>query len=362
MKILWGIYVIIGLGAFIISYLLEGFVFSRISDMFLISYSLAAVFEGAKIMTIVMHRFQTGKNKNKIPLVFKGGAAIFKLILFFVSIWCSVALLATFLDKPNLNKIILADKELIENSYQENKKSLRTEFNETLTNLENEVRTTYQKYYARLARYYEPRIEKEEKLRDFEFNNIINNIRKGPKWNEHNRKINLLTNDYQKKENDLQIAETEELKSRKKDIEEHFFSKLNNLRIKRENCLANLEQHLNNDSRACNQMLLSLIGTLKKGLDIKISYDFIVILFAIITAFLLEGTIYIVFNYLTITHQEIFSMRQDHYVAIEKIKSNAKNQIKKDNIKYEMFKNRVKNQVRNIKANVFTFNRNAHHG
>ena len=115
MKILWGIYVIIGLGAFIISYLLEGFVFSKVSDMFLLSFAFAAVFESAKIMTIIIHRFQTGKNKKKIPLFFQGGTAIFKLTLFFVSICCSVALLAAFLDKPNLNKIMQADKKLIEN-------------------------------------------------------------------------------------------------------------------------------------------------------------------------------------------------------------------------------------------------------
>lgn len=359
MKILWGIYVIIGLGAFIISYLLEGFVFSKVSQMFLLSFAFAAVFESAKIMTIIMHRFLTEKSRKNIPMYFKGITVLFRLTLVFLSIGCSVALLATFLDKPNLNKIMLADKELIENIYQENKKGLRTELDKTLTNLENEVRTTFQKHYARLARFYEPRIEKEEKLRDFEFNNIINNIRKGPKWNEHDRKINLLTNTYYEEQKELQAEENKELISRKKVIEDKFFLQSNDLRIKRGNSLVNLEKHLNNDSRACNQMLLSLIVTMKKGLDIKISYDFLVILFAIITALLLEGTIYIVFNYLTITHQEIFSMRHNQYVEVEKIKANAKNEIKKDNLKYEVFKNRVKNQVQNIKDNVFTFKRNA---
>ena len=362
MKILWGIYVIIGLGAFIISYLLEGFVFSSISDMFLISYSLAAVFEGAKIMTIIMHRFYTEKNKKKFSMLFTGGTAIFRLFLFTVSIGCSIALLSTFLDKPNLNKIMLADKELIENNYQENKKSLRTELDKTLTNLGDEVETKYQNRYSRLAVYYESRIEKEEKLRDFEFNNIINNIRKGPKWKEHDRKINLLTNAYQEEQKELQGEENKELKSRKKDIKEYFSSKLNELRIKRENCLANLEKHLSNDFRACNQMLLSLIGTMKKGLDIKISYDLLVIIFAIITAFLLEGTIYIVFNYLTIMHQEIFTLKNDQYFEVEKIKANAKTELNKDNIKYGLFKNRVKNQVRNIKANVSKFKRSADNG
>ncbi|MEA2104115.1 MAG: hypothetical protein U9P79_05690 [Candidatus Cloacimonadota bacterium] len=362
MKILWGIYVIIGLGAFIISYLLESFVFSRISSMFLMSYSLAAVFEGAKIMTIVIPRFQTGKNKNKIPSGFKAGVTMFQFILFFVSIWCSIALLATFLDKPNLKNIMLADKELIENNYQENKKSLLTEFDKTLTNLANEVQTKCKSRYARLAAYYEPRIEKEEKLRDFEFTNIINNIRKGARWHEHDRKINILTTDYQKKENELQIAETEEFKSRKKDIKEYFSSMLNELRAKKDNSLANLKKHLSNDSRACNQMILSLIGTLHKGLNVKISYDLLIILFAIITALLLEGTIYVVFNYLTITHQEIFSMKNNQYLDEEKLKANAKTEMNKDNIRYELFKNRIKHQVRNIKDNVFTFKRNAHNG
>jgi len=151
MKILWGIYVIIGLGAFIISYLLEGFVFSKVSQMFLLSFAFAAVFESAKIMTIIMHRFLTEKSRKNIPMYFKGITVLFRLTLVFLSIGCSVALLATFLDKPNLNKIMLADKELIENIYQENKKGLRTELDKTLTNLENEVRTTFQKHYARLA-------------------------------------------------------------------------------------------------------------------------------------------------------------------------------------------------------------------
>ena len=70
MKILWGIYVIIGLGAFIISYLLEGFVFSKVSDMFLLSFAFAAVFESAKIMTIIMHRFLTEKSRKNIPMYF----------------------------------------------------------------------------------------------------------------------------------------------------------------------------------------------------------------------------------------------------------------------------------------------------
>ena len=117
-----GIYVIIGLGAFIISYVLEGFVFSEISDMFLLSFAFAAVFESAKIMTIIMHRFLTEKSRKNIPMYFKGITVIFRLTLVFLSIGCSVALLSTFLDKPNLNKVMLADKELIKITIRKTRK------------------------------------------------------------------------------------------------------------------------------------------------------------------------------------------------------------------------------------------------
>lgn len=355
MKILWGIYVIIGLGAFAISYLLESLVFFKISGIFFTSYALAAVFESAKIMTIIMHHFQTGKNKKKIPLFFQGQIVIFRLTLFIVSIYCSVALLATFLDKPNLNKIMLADKKLIESNYQENKKSLHTEFDKTLTDLGDEIERKYQNRYSKLGAYYEPRIEKEEKLRDFEFNNIINNIRKGPKWHEHDRKINIFTNDYQIKQDELQIAQDKELISRKKEIEGVFFLQLNNLRSKRENCLIDLEKRLNNDPRVCNQMLQSLITTMKKGLNFNIKYDFLIALFAIIIAFLLELTLYIVFKDIVTRHQEIFSIRHKQYLETEIMHANAKAEMDKDNINNEVFKNRVQNQFKNLKDNVLNF-------
>ena len=147
MKILWIIYAIIGLIAFLISFLMEGSVFSNISGNILISYLLAAVFESAKITTIVMHRFQTEKNKNKIPLSFEGGVAVFKLILFLVSILCSVTLLATFLDKPNLNKIMLTEKEIIENNYQESKKIILAEHDKAMKNLDTEVQSKYPNRY-----------------------------------------------------------------------------------------------------------------------------------------------------------------------------------------------------------------------
>jgi len=360
MKIMWGIYVIIGLAAFILSFSIEGYVFSKISDMYMISFIFAAIFEGAKVMTIIMHRFQSEKNEHRIKQGFRAGIKGYQVMLFVVSIGCSIALLANFLDKPNFDEVLLADKKMIENNYKENEKSLHKESEQNISNLKNtknEIARKYKDRYLRLVEYYEPRIEKEESLRDSEFDNIINNVRKGVKWNEHNRKAEQLTNKYLNEQKKLRDEEDQEIKLKEDGIKLYYSKKSDDLRTERERSLAGLEEKLDADIRTHNQMILSLTSTLKKGFAITVKYDFLVVLFAIITASLLESTIYIIFNYLSITHQEIFALKQDLFIETEKYRTNTENELHKDNIKFASRKNRIKNQMGNLKDNIFKFKR-----
>ena len=357
---MWGIYVIIGLAAFILSFSIEGYVFSKISDMYITSYIFAAIFEGAKVMTIIIHRFQSEKNEQRIKQGFRIGIKCYQVMLFVVSIGCSIVLLSNFLDKPNFNEVLLTDKKMIENNYKENEKSLHKEFEKNISNLKNtknEIARKYKDRYLRLVEYYEPRIKKEERLRDSEFNNIINNVRKGVKWNEHNRKAEQFTNKYLKEQKKLRDEEDQEIKIKEDDIKQYYLKKLDDLRIERELSLAGLGKKLDADNRIRNQMILSLTSTLKKGFDITVKYDFLVVWFAIITAFLLEGTIYIIFNYLSITHQEIFALKQDLFFETEKYRTNTENELHKDNIRFSSRKNRIKNQMDNLKDNIFKFKR-----
>ena len=360
MKIMWGIYVIIGLAAFILSFSIEGYVFSKISDMYMISFIFAAIFEGAKVMTIIMHRFQSEKNEHRIKQGFRVGIKGYQVMLFVVSIGCSIALLANFLDKPNFDEVLLADKKMIENNYKENEKSLHKESEQNISNLKNtknEIARKYKDRYLRLVEYYEPRIEKEESMRDSEFDNIINNVRKGVKWNEHNRKAEQLTNKYLNEQKKLRDEEDQEIKLKEDGIKLYYSKKSDDLRTERERSLAGLEEKLDADIRTHNQMILSLTSTLKKGFAITVKYDFLVVLFAIITASLLESTIYIIFNYLSITHQEIFALKQDLFIETEKYRTNTENELHKDNIKFASRKNRIKNQMGNLKDNIFKFKR-----
>jgi len=356
MKILWGIYVIIGLVAFGISFSIEGYVFSNISNMVLLPFVFAAIFEGAKVMIIIIHRFQFESDVSRINRSFRVGVKTYQLMLFFVSIACSITLLADFLDKPNFDKILRADKSMIENNYKENGKSVNSEFEKRISNsktLRTETSSKYKNRHQRLKTYYEPKIEKEEALRDAEFNNVINNIRKGPQWNEHNRKAEQLTEVYISELKKLQAEEDHEIKLREDAIKREYSKKINDLKIFRVTALGELENKLNNDKRTSNQMITSLISTMKNGFNITIKYNTVVIAFAMITSALLEGTIYIVFNYVLITYHDIFALKQDILIETEKIRANAKNDMDKDDIKFENLKNRVRKQTDNVRENLF---------
>lgn len=358
MKILWGVYVIIGLAAFILSFLIQGYVFSKISEMVMISFIFAAIFEGAKVMTIIVPYFQSEKNDHRETSSFRAGVNVYRLLLLLVSIGCSISMLANFLDKPNFDKVLVAEKKMIENNYKENEQSLNKEFEKNMANLtktKKEIAQKYQDRYTRLADYYEPRIEKEERLRDDEFENIINGIRKGERWHEHNRKVEFLTTAYLDEQNQLREQEDQEIKSKENSIKQYYLKKSDDLRTERETALAGIEYRLQDDSRTNNQMILSLISTLKKGFDVTFRYESLVVMFAVITAFLLEATIYVIFNYVSITHREIFSFKQDMFVANEKLRAEAENELHKDNIKFESRKNRIKTQMNNLKDNVFNF-------
>jgi hypothetical protein len=93
MRGLWLLYTLIGFGAFNISFLLQGWVFLNITDMFWFSFGTTCVFESAKVVTIILHRFMTVKNGKTVPLVLMGLTQAFKIRLVLLSIVCSLAMI-----------------------------------------------------------------------------------------------------------------------------------------------------------------------------------------------------------------------------------------------------------------------------
>ncbi|HOP49979.1 MAG TPA: hypothetical protein PK887_05090 [Ignavibacteriales bacterium] len=252
------LYMLLGFAAFIVSFRIETLFLSEITGEFWISTLTIGIFEFAKVGTIVVQRYLYLINKFKVgikkvsPFV-RYLTLAFQILLITVSFLSSLALIANYLDKPNLNKAKEEDLQLI------NKK--------------------YDAFYEELKSYYDQQIA----LADLDVKNEMQNVVKGtfmgPKYRE--------------------------LVKRRKDLERQFNEERTKLQERKSLEIAQLEnKSYSNDERVQNKMIAAFLSTLSKGLGINISYVTFTLVFSALISFLLEATIYVVFNYTTINYFE----------------------------------------------------------
>ena len=351
MRGLWLLYTLIGIGAFSISFLLQGWVFLNITEMFWFSFGTTCVFESAKVVTIILHRFMTVKNGKTVPMVLMGLTQAFKIGLVLLSIVCSLAMLSQYLRNPNLAGIMEKDTREIENNHSKSVAILKENADKKRTETVTEIRERYGEKKDELKRYYETRIEKEEQLRDVEFDRKVNGIRKGDRWFEHERKIGELQKAYDQKLSDIHRMERMELAENISKIENDFKSSLQLANIKQEEQLKKLRsaEYLNDD-RVKNQMVVAFLATMESTVSFRLEYLKFIAAFSLMVSLLLESTIYVVFNYLTISHQDIFSLHHELHIENEGIKAMARNELAKEKVRTGFFKQKIMERLNNIRS------------
>lgn len=350
------LYILTGLGAFAISFLLEGHVFVNITDRPLFSYAVTAVFESAKVMTIMMHRFLISRKGEAIPGIVQSLTLVFKASLLFLSLLCSVGMLAGYLDGPNRESVRTKDQALITQLYERNRRELQSEYKQRLQMALDHIERQYQGRHDQLNAFYQPRIAKEEKLRDSEFNNVVGGVRKGPRWREHDRKVQSLRQAFVEAQRKLYQAESDETRETKNSLASDLKTDLKKLKNQMQTRLTAVSQSAYaDDERVLNKMVAALLKTIKNGAGIEIAYLKFVIFFSLLVSFLLESTIYIVFNYLIVSHQSIFTLQHDLHIGKQAIKATTKDELFRDQVHHNTLKSKVKNRVRHTREQAANF-------
>lgn len=252
------LYMLLGVAAFIVSFKIETLFLSEITGEFWISTLTIGIFEFAKVGTIVVQRYlyllsKFKSNIKKVSPFVRYLTLTFQILLITVSFLSSLALIANYLDKPNLNKAKEEDLALI------NKK--------------------YDLFYQELKSYYDTQIALADADVKAEMQNVVKGTFMGPKYRE--------------------------LVKRRKDLEKQFNEERTKLQERKNLEIAALEKKsYHNDERVQNKMIAAFLTTLSKGLGINISYITFTLIFSALISFLLEATIYVVFNYTTINYFE----------------------------------------------------------
>ena len=149
-------------------------------------------------------------NVISMPLLVLGW--VVKILLVTLSLVSSIGFISSNLDRPHLQEVKESDKALVEKLYSEKLENLKGQQESALNKSVSEIKERYKKRYDKLAEYYEPRIKKEEQLRDFEFNREINGVRKGDRYYEHQRKLTELSTQYKVEKDQLESSEDAEIK------------------------------------------------------------------------------------------------------------------------------------------------------
>ena len=308
MKLLWVLYILIGIGAFAISFFLEYVVFVSITNQPDFALFLTLVFECAKVLTIIIHRYVADKKGYTIPDSVIYLNVFFKTGLVLLSLICSIAIISDDMDRPNLTAVKEKDRAVIDGLYSNNLSILINQRDDKFEKITGEIKEKYKNRYEELANYYEPRIEKEESLRDMEFENEINGVRKGVRWAEHDRKVKELTSEYKEEKQKLHDTENNELSSYMTSIQNEFQTKIEDLNQKNTTDLESLEANTyENDKRVENEIVSAFLMTISEGLGIEMEYLRFTLLFSILISALLESTIFLTFNYVVMFQQNVIS-------------------------------------------------------
>ncbi|MCK5616502.1 hypothetical protein KAR91_82330, partial [Candidatus Pacearchaeota archaeon] len=318
----WILNIIVGIAGFLISFYLEFIIFASITGHPVFSFCLTAVLETSKILTIIFHRMIDDKQDYVIPDMVVWLNTFFKFGLVFLSLVCSIAMISKGLDRPNLDSVKAKDKTIVTDSFRERTAMIQEQREKRLGVITSEIKEKYQKRYAELDSQFLPKIKQKEALRDAEFSNQVGGVRKGPFWNEYNRQLQVLTVDYKTEKSGLRNAENAELERNITKIESEFQAKLDSSLHDKEVALTGISKgDYKADERAKNETIAAFLATINAGLGLVVSYLTFAMIFSFLTSILLESTIYLTFNYVTMFYSNILNPSENEFVVVNQAAS-----------------------------------------
>lgn len=302
----------IGILAFCISFWLEFLIFENITEMALFAFCITGAFEGAKVFTIILHRFIEAKRLDSIPNLVATLVTAFKIGLVTLSVVCSIAMISRGLEKPNLDSIKENDRKVLTSNFDDRLALIENQRKARLDKITNEVKEKYKNRYHELDTRYLPKIRQKESLRDSEFNNVQNGQRRGPIWREHDRQLNNLKAEYKTEKDALRFAENNELERNITKIENEFQIKNDKALDDREKAIfKHNNQTYESDDRVKNAFIMSFISTLNTGIGLGMEYLTFTLMFSVLTGLLLEGAIYSLFSYSSVFYTIFFGSDED---------------------------------------------------
>lgn len=188
-RISWIIQLLVGLGLFAVSFMIESAVLQAFIATPFLAILLAAALETGKAIAIIWHRY-LGLHLNDLRLYPRSArlaSAVFRLGLVGLSVLCSLLFLSDNLDRPNLHEVRQGDVVRVEQQFSQDVISLEKALLLRRQQLSERQKTEYDD----IRQAFAERISRLETDLKAEMNNVVNGTFKGPRYEEIEAQLNV---------------------------------------------------------------------------------------------------------------------------------------------------------------------------
>ena len=306
-----------GVALFLISFYIEAEVLSAYYRNAPLGFTLAAALEATKAVSIVLYRYFNLTAGIRMPFFVRMLTAVLRIGLVGFSCVCSVMYLGVQLDRPRMEAVRTAAVEAVRTSYAERLHRVESGFEERLSRERSEIRSRFQQLAEATKAQYEPRIQHLERELEKEMDNVVNGVFKGPRYLEWQQRLDTekaayrrLLDEYARSEARALSALYAEVEQRRREItttlsDEH-----------RARMQALSAKDYRGDERVENPLAVAFVAVLNAVAGLEIALLVLAFWFAVCVSTLIELSILVAFESITLAYLPIFEAEHESAIRI----------------------------------------------
>ncbi len=305
----WLLQLLVGVGLFVLSFLIENQVFQAFMNAPIIALFLALALELGKAVAIIWHRYLGLQQDYAYPLITRSISVVFRFGLLLLSVLCSLLYLSQQLDRPYLKEIRAQALQQIETETSNERQRLQTNNATHFASLLSRQRVEVTEMKA----IQQSRITQLEKWLHNEMNNVVNGFFQGPRYQafeqqlftqqaKNQQHLNTLAKRHESERSSLQASQ------------DHNLLKLKQLAEQQRQAV--LDNDYATDERVNNNLIVAFLQVSETVFNLTVHPMQFVFLFSILLSLLMELGIILAFD--TITVAVIPALKAQHKAEVSK--------------------------------------------
>ncbi len=340
-RLSWSVQLLVGLGLFMVSFMIESTVLQAFIAAPVLAVLLAAALETGKAIAIIWHRYlELHLDSHQLyPRSTRIASAVFRIGLVGLSVLCSLLFLSDNLDRPNLDQVREGDVMRIEQQFAQDIASL----DKSLALRREQLLERQKIEYDDVRGAFVERTQRLESDLKAEMDNVVNGTFKGPRYQEIESRINVAL-----KARDDRLEELSKMHQQQKayaaaELGAEETAQRNRLRKDLENQRERLMQRdYADDERANDTRIVAFLKVVESVFDVTVLPLQFVFAFSILLSLLMEIGILLAFETVTVAMMPALRAQHEETLNNELLDAQLRGEMQRDTAEHEAAVTRIR--------------------